>query len=65
MMMAHVHLTDHLHQTKPQCLMGGMLAHAWFIRRPANRAISCAQQLDEFLNQNLLRAYAGRATARK
>ncbi|WP_162875183.1 family 1 glycosylhydrolase, partial [Enterobacter cloacae] len=27
-MMAHVHLTHYLHQTKPQCLMGGMLAHA-------------------------------------
>lgn len=59
-MMAHVHLTDHLHQTKPQCLMGGMLAHA--LVYPATckpRDILCAQQLDEFLNQNLLRAYAG------
>ncbi len=27
-MMAHVHLTHYLHQTKPQCQMGGMLAHA-------------------------------------
>ncbi|HGA2975912.1 TPA: glycoside hydrolase family 1 protein [Klebsiella aerogenes] len=59
-MMAHVHLTDYLHQAKPQCLMGGMLAHA--LVYPATckpRDILCAQQLDEFLNQNLLRAYAG------
>lgn len=59
-MMAHVHLTHYLHQTKPQCLMGGMLAHA--LVYPATckpRDILCAQQLDEFLNQNLLRAYAG------
>ncbi|HDX8890173.1 TPA: glycoside hydrolase family 1 protein [Klebsiella oxytoca] len=59
-MMAHVHLTQYLHQTKPQCLMGGMLAHA--LVYPATckpRDILCAQQLDEFLNQNLLRAFAG------
>ena len=59
-MMAHVHLTHYLHQTKPQCQMGGMLAHA--LVYPATckpRDILCAQQLDEFLNQNLLRAYAG------
>lgn len=48
-MMAHVHLTDYLHQAKPQCLMGGMLAHA--LVYPATckpRDILCAQQLDEF-----------------
>ncbi|AVL81784.1 glycoside hydrolase family 1 protein [Klebsiella oxytoca] len=59
-MMAHVHLTQYLHQAKPQCLMGGMLAHA--LVYPATckpRDILCAQQLDEFLNQNLLRAFAG------
>ncbi|RCU12544.1 glycoside hydrolase family 1 protein, partial [Acinetobacter baumannii] len=59
-MMAHVHLTHYLHQTKPQCLTGGMPAHA--LVYPATckpRDILCAQQLDEFLNQNLLRAYAG------
>ena len=58
-MMAHVHLTQYLHQAKPQCLMGGMLAHA--LVYPATckpRDILCAQQLDEFLNQNLLRAFA-------
>ena len=58
--MAHVHLTQYLHQAKPQCLMGGMLAHA--LVYPATckpRDILCAQQLDEFLNQNLLRAFAG------
>lgn len=65
-MMAHVHLTHYLHQTKPQCLMGGMLAHA--LVYPATckpRDILCAQQLDEFLNQNLLRAYAGEVIARR
>jgi 6-phospho-beta-glucosidase len=40
--------------------MGGMLAHA--LVYPATckpRDILCAQQLDEFFNQNLLRAFAG------
>lgn len=59
-MMAHVHLTDYLHREKPHCLMGGMLAHA--LVYPATckpRDILYAQQLDEFFNQNLLRAFAG------
>jgi len=59
-MMAHVHLTHYLHDTKPGQLMGGMLAHQ--LVYPATckpRDIFCAQQYDEFLNQNLLRVYAG------
>lgn len=59
-MMAHAHLTRYLHQHKPGRLMGGMLAHA--LVYPATckpRDIFCAQQIDEFFNQNLLRAFAG------
>ena len=59
-MMAHVHLTQYLHDTQPGKLMGGMLAHQ--LVYPATckpRDIFCAQQFDEFLNQNLLRVYAG------
>ncbi|WP_087943261.1 glycoside hydrolase family 1 protein [Yokenella regensburgei] len=59
-MMAHAHLTNYLHETHPQQLMGGMLAHA--LVYPATckpRDYLCAQQLDEFFNQNLLRVYAG------
>ncbi|STV08820.1 putative family 1 glycoside hydrolase [Klebsiella pneumoniae] len=41
-MMAHVHLTHYLHQTKPQCQMGGMLAHALVYPATCNHAISSA-----------------------
>jgi 6-phospho-beta-glucosidase len=59
-MMAHVHLTDYLHRAKPQSLMGGMLAHAMVYPATCKpRDVLCAQQLDEFFNQNLLRAFAG------
>ncbi|MCL9671872.1 glycoside hydrolase family 1 protein [Citrobacter sp. MNAZ 1397] len=59
-MMAHVQLTHYLHETKPGKLMGGMLAHQ--LVYPATckpRDVFCAQQYDEFLNQNLLRVFAG------
>lgn len=59
-MMAHVYLTRYLHETRPGKLFGGMLAHQ--LVYPATckpRDIFCAQQYDEFLNQNLLRVYAG------
>ena len=59
-MLAHVQLTRYLHDTRPGRLMGGMLAHQ--LVYPATckpRDIFCAQQHDEFLNQNLLRVYAG------
>lgn len=59
-MMAHAHLTNYLHQEKPGKLMGGMLAHE--LVYPATckpRDIFCAQQVDEFFNQNLLRVFAG------
>ncbi|WHP29971.1 glycoside hydrolase family 1 protein [Trabulsiella odontotermitis] len=59
-MMAHVHLTCYLHDTQPAALMGGMLAHQ--LVYPATckpQDVFCAQQYDEFTNQNLLRVYAG------
>ena len=59
-MMAHCHLTHYLHENYPGKLMGGMLAHQ--LVYPATckpRDVFCAQQYDEFLNQNLLRAFAG------
>ena len=59
-MMAHVLLTHYLHATQPGKLMGGMLAHQ--LVYPATckpRDVFCATQYDEFLNQNLLRVYAG------
>nr|WP_318382245.1 glycoside hydrolase family 1 protein [uncultured Enterobacter sp.] len=59
-MMSHVKLTHYLHEAKPGQLMGGMLAHQ--LVYPATckpRDVFCAQQYDEFLNQNLLRVYAG------
>ncbi|HBI09196.1 MAG TPA: 6-phospho-beta-glucosidase [Franconibacter pulveris] len=59
-MMAHCHLTDYLHENYPGKLMGGMLAHQ--LVYPATckpRDVFCAQQYDEFLNQNLLRVFAG------
>lgn len=59
-MMAHVHLTAYLHETQPGRLMGGMLAHQLIYPATCRpRDIFCAQQHDEFLNQNLLRVYAG------
>ncbi|MDX6041831.1 glycoside hydrolase family 1 protein [Scandinavium lactucae] len=59
-MVAHVQLTQYLHQTKPGKLMGGMLAHQLIYPATCKpRDIFCAQQFDEFLNQNLLRVYAG------
>lgn len=60
-MVAHMALTEYLHQTRPASAgMGGMLAHQLIYpatRKP--RDIFCAQQYDEFLNQNLLRVFAG------
>lgn len=59
-MVAHGRLTRYLQETCPQQLMGGMLAHA--LVYPATckpQDILCARQLDEFLNQNLLRVFAG------
>jgi len=41
-MVAHMALTDYLHQTKPGQLMGGMLAHQLIYRPPVNRATSSA-----------------------
>jgi 6-phospho-beta-glucosidase len=38
-MMAHVQLTQYLHETKPGKLMGGMLAISLSILRPVNRAM--------------------------
>ena len=60
-MMAHVHLTRlPAPDEAGQCLMGGMLAHPLIYPATCKpRDILCAQQLDEFLNQNLLRVYAG------
>ncbi|WP_437888705.1 glycoside hydrolase family 1 protein [Phytobacter sp. V91] len=59
-MMAHVQLTHYLHQTRPDALMGGMLAHQLVYPATSKpRDIFCAQQYDEFLNQNLLRVFAG------
>ncbi|GHD92831.1 6-phospho-beta-glucosidase [Pseudocitrobacter faecalis] len=59
-MMAHVHLTHYLHETKPGKLMGGMLAHAQVYPATCKpRDVFCARQLDEYFNQNLLRAFAG------
>ncbi len=60
-MMSHVLLTHYLHDTQPGKLMGGMLAHQ--LVYPATckpRDVFCATQYDEFINQNLLRVYAGR-----
>lgn len=65
-MVAHMTLTEYLHQTKPGKLMGGMLAHQLIYPATCKpRDIFCAQQYDEFLNQNLLRVFAGGATARR
>lgn len=59
-MVAHMALTEYLHQTKPGQLMGGMLAHQLIYSATCKpRDIFCAQQYDEFLNQNLLRVFAG------
>jgi len=59
-MMCHVLLTHYLHETKPGQQMGGMLAHQLIYPATCKpRDIFCAQQYDEFLNQNLLRVYAG------
>ena len=59
-MMAHVLLTHYLHDTQPGKLMGGMLAHQLIYPATCKpRDIFCAMQYDEFLNQNLLRVYAG------
>jgi 6-phospho-beta-glucosidase len=59
-MVAHVKLTKYLQQTHPGKLMGGMLAHQLIYPATCKpRDIFCAQQYDEFLNQNLLRVYAG------
>jgi len=59
-MMCHVLLTQYLHETKPGQQMGGMLAHQLIYPATCKpRDIFCAQQYDEFLNQNLLRVYAG------
>ena len=59
-MVAHMSLTEYLHQTKPGQLMGGMLAHQLIYPATCKpRDIFCAQQYDEFLNQNLLRVFAG------
>ncbi|EGT5682874.1 glycoside hydrolase family 1 protein [Cronobacter turicensis] len=59
-MMAHCQLTHYLHQQFPGALMGGMLAHQLIYPATCKpRDIFCAQQYDEFLNQNLLRAFAG------
>jgi len=59
-MMCHVLLTHYLHETRPGQQMGGMLAHQLIYPATCKpRDIFCAQQYDEFLNQNLLRVYAG------
>lgn len=59
-MMCHVLLTHYLHETKPGQQMGGMLAHQLIYPATCKPSdIFCAQQYDEFLNQNLLRVYAG------
>lgn len=59
-MMAHVHLTRYLHDTQPAALMGGMLAHQLIYPATCKpQDVFCAQQYDEFTNQNLLRVYAG------
>ncbi len=59
-MVAHMALTEYLHQTRPGQLMGGMLAHQLIYPATCKpRDIFCAQQYDEFLNQNLLRVFAG------
>ncbi|SFR01637.1 6-phospho-beta-glucosidase [Enterobacter sp. kpr-6] len=59
-MMCHVLLTHYLHETKPGQQMGGMLAHQLIYPATCKpRDIFYAQQYDEFLNQNLLRVYAG------
>lgn len=59
-MVAHAHLTHYLHHTQPGRLMGGMLAHQLIYPATCKpRDIFYAQQIDEFLNQNLLRVFAG------
>ncbi|KAA8999342.1 glycoside hydrolase family 1 protein [Affinibrenneria salicis] len=58
-MLAHARLTQYLHDTQKSALMGGMLAHQ--LVYPATckpQDVLCANQIDEFYNQNLLKVFA-------
>lgn len=59
-MMVYVYLIYYLYQMKLQCQMGGMLVYVLVYMVICKLCdIFCVQQLDEFLNQNLLCVYVG------
>lgn len=59
-MMAHTRVANYLHETAPECKIGGMLAYMEIYPatcRPAD--VFAARKADEFINMNLLDCFVG------
>lgn len=58
-MMGHAFLANHMHETLPNCQIGGMLAYMEVYPATCKpKDVFACRKFDEFINQNLLRAFS-------